>query len=149
MKKIVAVASSGGHFVQLRIILGLLEKNGVKNIVTVATFINKCGAVYNSDYCVADVSRSSVSSVFKTAFQSFKIIYKERPSLIISTGALPGLIFLIIGRCFGVKTIWVDSVANPEKISLSGKVASYISNITLTQWKHLATKRIMYKGGVI
>lgn len=149
MKKILAVASSGGHFVQLKILIDMLSLEGVEFIKTVSTTVGKSAVVFKTDYCVDDVSRTDFVKVFMVAAQAIKIILKEKPSLILSTGALPGLVFVAIGRVFGVKTIWVDSVANPERLSFSGRFAMRISNITLTQWQHLANDKVQYKGGVL
>jgi hypothetical protein len=38
---------------------------------------------------------------------------------------------------FGKKTIWIDSLANFDRISVSGRIASLFSNLILTQWEHL------------
>jgi UDP-N-acetylglucosamine:LPS N-acetylglucosamine transferase len=65
---------------------------------------------------------------------------KERPDVVISTGAAPGLLGLILGRLFGAKAIWIDSVANSEKLSMSGKIAGYVADLWITQWSHLSSK---------
>jgi hypothetical protein len=41
---------------------------------------------------------------------------------------------------FRKKTVWIDSIANAEEISKSGKLAKRFSDIWLTQWKHLTTE---------
>ncbi|HCO1856164.1 TPA: hypothetical protein N7M61_004421, partial [Escherichia coli] len=73
-----------------------------------------------------------------------------RPTLAISTGAAPGLLCLLFTRLLGGKTIWIDSIANTEKLSLSGRLARFFSNQVLTQWDHLGDgKKISYHGRVI
>jgi UDP-N-acetylglucosamine:LPS N-acetylglucosamine transferase len=71
----------------------------------------------------------------------FKIIRYERPNFIISTGAAPGVIALAVGKLFGARTIWLDSIANTEKLSLSGKIAGKFVDLWLTQWEHLSSDR--------
>ena len=79
-----------------------------------------------------------------------KIIWKEKPSVVISTGAAPGLLAIFFGKIFGARTIWVDSIANVEKISMSGRIASFLVNLNMTQWPHLAkSSKIIFKGNVI
>ena len=59
-------------------------------------------------------------------------------TVIVSTGAAPGLIALIVGRMTGRRTIWIDSIANPERLSLCGRFAGRFADLWLTQWEHLA-----------
>jgi UDP-N-acetylglucosamine:LPS N-acetylglucosamine transferase len=72
------------------------------------------------------------------AFEMFLRVVKIRPDVVISTGAAPGLFGIIFGRLVGARTIWVESIANAEMLSLSGRIALKFSHIVLTQWPHLA-----------
>ena len=65
------------------------------------------------------------------------LVLKFRPDVVITTGAAPGLVALQIGKLFGARTVWIDSLANAEKISLSGKLAERYADLWLTQWPHL------------
>jgi hypothetical protein len=49
----------------------------------------------------------------------------------------------------GKKAIWIDSVANVEKLSMSGKLAGHIATLWLTQWEHLAKPKGPHYGGAI
>jgi UDP-N-acetylglucosamine:LPS N-acetylglucosamine transferase len=69
--------------------------------------------------------------------------------VIVTTGAAPGLFGIFIGKVLGVKTIWIDSIANVEKLSLSGKIASRMADRVYTQWEHLATPKIIYAGNIL
>jgi hypothetical protein len=67
------------------------------------------------------------------------IILRERPDVIISTGAAPGYFALWIGRrLLGARTIWIDSIANVDRLSLAGAKAGRVADLWLTQWPHLA-----------
>ena len=59
--------------------------------------------------------------------------------MVITTGSLPALIALVLAKyVFGAKTIWIDSIANAEKLSASGKKAGKIADLWLTQWPQLS-----------
>jgi UDP-N-acetylglucosamine:LPS N-acetylglucosamine transferase len=78
------------------------------------------------------------------------ILLRERPDVIISTGAAPGYFALRLGKWFGARTIWVDSIANVEKLSLSGQRVGKYADLWLTQWPHLARPEGPYfMGGVL
>jgi hypothetical protein len=44
---------------------------------------------------------------------------------------------MLFGRLLGCKTIWVDSIANVDELSLSGQQAGRFADLWLTQWEHL------------
>ena len=63
---------------------------------------------------------------------------KERPDVVVSTGAAPGYFGIRFGKLVGARTIWIDSIANAEELSLSGLKAGKHVDLWLTQWEHLA-----------
>ena len=55
-----------------------------------------------------------------------------------------------LGRLIGARTIWIDSVANAEVLSLAGRKIGPLTDLWLTQWPHLATKNgPLFHGSVI
>jgi hypothetical protein len=65
-------------------------------------------------------------------------VLRERPDVVLSTGAAPGFFALLFGRLLGARTIWLDSIANIEELSMSGRMARRHADLWLTQWPHLA-----------
>lgn len=58
--------------------------------------------------------------------------------MVLSTGAAPGYIAVRLGKLIGAKTIWIDSIANVEHLSMAGELAGQHADLWLTQWPHLA-----------
>jgi hypothetical protein len=52
---------------------------------------------------------------------------------------------------YGAKVVWIDSVTNVERISLSGRMVRHIADLFLVQWPELASryKRVEYVGAII
>lgn len=146
-RKILAVASGGGHWIQL---LRLRKAfNGCK-VVYVSTHMGYEQMVDDSRfYKVSDGNRWSKIKLLKMAFELRKIIRKEKPDVIITTGAAPGLFALLWGRLSGCRTVWIDSIANVEIISLSGRIVKAFAHFHLTQWENLANKKSAFKGNVL
>jgi UDP-N-acetylglucosamine:LPS N-acetylglucosamine transferase len=145
--KILAVASIGGHWIQLLRLNPSFGNVEVEYVTTNSHFKSTVnGAKFHS---IPDGHRRDVFGLAKCVFAILIIIIKTRPSIIITTGAAPGLLAILIGKIFCAKTIWVDSIANCEKVSLSCKIVSYFSDRTYTQWPHLETNRIKFKGNVL
>lgn len=145
--KILAAASIGGHWKELLCILPV----SIENITKVYVSTNqKCEQMVSNNrfYVVSDFNRWNAYKIFMTLFQSIKILYKERPNAVITTGAAPGLILLITARCFNIKSFWIDSAANVDTLSMSGKIASRFATRTYTQWQRLANKNIIFVGNI-
>jgi len=68
------------------------------------------------------------------------IVLKFRPDIVITTGAAPGYAAIIFGRLFGAKTVWLDSIANHDELSSSGRHAGRWATVWLTQWEHLSVE---------
>jgi hypothetical protein len=77
------------------------------------------------------------------------VLLRERPRVVISTGAAPGYLAIRGARLLGARTVWIDSVANVEELSMSGQMSSATADLCLTQWPHLATGPVMYEGAVL
>jgi UDP-N-acetylglucosamine:LPS N-acetylglucosamine transferase len=85
-----------------------------------------------------DSNRHRPLMTLRCITRALRMIRQLRPDLVISTGALPGLVCVVIGRLYGARAIWVDSIANSETSSLSGRLAGTVADLWLTQWQHLA-----------
>jgi len=145
--KILAIASTGGHWIQL---LRLRPAFDEHEIVFASTKKNFNTTVKGYDFhAVPEANRWNKRKLFLAFFKIWSLIGDIKPDVIVTTGAAPGLMAIIIGRIRGVKTIWVDSIANAEQLSMSGKLATYFSDRVYTQWLHLANDKIVFDGNVI
>lgn len=146
--RVLAVSSTGGHWEQLMLLAPAFEAADRVFACTDA----RQGAAYGLTEVIGlkDYSASAPFDVLKGAIETFRLVRRIRPDVVISTGAAPGLLCLLWGRLLGAHTIWVDSIANSSQLSLSGRLAARFSHVTLTQWEHLADgSGITYRGSVI
>jgi UDP-N-acetylglucosamine:LPS N-acetylglucosamine transferase len=135
MKKVVAVASAGGHWIQLMRLTPSWEGLDIRYMTTARGMQpQRQGPVH----VVSDANRWERLKTIKMFCEVGKVLLQHRPNVVITTGAAPGLAAVIIGRLLGARTIWIDSIANGEEISGSGKVARRFASLYLTQWEHLA-----------
>lgn len=149
MKKnnlVLAVSSSGGHWEQLTLLKGAFGPN-VQYVTTMAGLGHNFGI---SPTIVPDCNRNQPLNSMWCAVKLFSIVLSRRPRVVITTGAAPGLFAVVFGKIFGAKTVWLDSVANSERLSLSGKLAGIFVDVWLTQWSHLAkSDGPAYEGRVL
>lgn len=148
-KKILAIASGGGHFVQLRRMRPAWEGCEVKYVTTLADYRSEIED-HDTFACITDANRNQRFRVVVMALQIFWIAVKFRPDTVVSTGAAPGYFALRIGRLLGAQTVWVDSIANAEELSMTGRMVRKHADLWMTQWPELAgTAGPTYAGEVI
>lgn len=97
MKKVFAVASIGGHWIQLlRIAKPMEEKFEMVYLCTHP----KCETMVegNKFHLISDYSRWDAWKMIPSFFQLLRIVRKEKPDAIITTGAAPGLMCLLAGK---------------------------------------------------
>ncbi len=145
--RILAIASGGGHWIQLLRLIPAFEGSDVSFAsVHAASASQVPGADFHS---FRDASRKDWWRAFGSSIDVARIIARVRPDVIVTTGALPPLVAIVIGRLIGARTLWIDSVANSEKLSSSGWVASKLAHRTVTQWPDLATADLPCWGSVL
>lgn len=146
-KRVLAIASGGGHFVQL---LRLAEAWASHDVTYATVHAGSAADVAPARLLTfRDVSRADWWLLPLTMVDIIAILMKVRPHVIVTTGALPPLLAVILARPFGIKTLWVDSIANSEELSGSGQFARRVAARVLTQWPQLAADRVEYWGSVL
>ena len=131
-----AVASGGGHWEQMMQLRPALELHGVLFVTTEPDLLLKAGI--ENGYILPDCNRNQIWQSFQCMVKSVALVFRRRPAIILSTGAAPGFFCLLAGKLIGARTIWIDSVANVERLSKSGQLARWVASDWLTQWEHLA-----------
>lgn len=135
-KRVLAVSSGGGHWVEL---LRLAPAFEAVDVAYVTVQRDYGGDVQGRRfYVVNDATRWNKLAVAMMALRLLVIMMWERPDVVITTGAAPGYFALRFGRWLGAKTVWLDSIANAGELSMSGRIARRHADLWLTQWSHLA-----------
>ena len=134
--KLMAVSSGGGHWIQLMRIKHAFEDCSVTFVTVHESYRNQVAG--HNFYVVNDANRRDKIGLLRAARKLAWIIWTEKPDIVISTGAAPGYFALRLGRLMGARTIWLDSIANVEELSMSGSWIGRSADLWLTQWPHLA-----------
>lgn len=147
-KKILLVASHGGHWVQLKRISAAFDGMQVEFASTNAGLASQ--VLPHRFYVIPDANLNEKFKLMRLMCAVLWVMVRSRPDFVISTGAAPGFFALLVGKLFRAKTIWVDSCANAEVLSVSGQKAKWVADVWLTQWPHLASDDgAQYWGAVI
>lgn len=147
-KKILLVASYGGHWVQMRRLASAFEELDQHYVSTNSGLADS--VLPASFSVVPDANLDEKLGLVFLALKMLWIVIKIRPDFVISTGAAPGFFALMFGKLLGAKTIWIDSCANVDRLSISGSKVKYFADLWLTQWEHLeGEKGPFFRGSVL
>lgn len=147
-KRILAIASGGGHWQQLMLMRDGFSHHDVTYVTTLPGLPEQFGVT--PARIVPDCNRNEKLNMIRSGFALVWAVAAIRPHVVISTGALPGVMALALGRVMGARTIWVDSVANAEEMSMSGRLARRVAHLWMSQWAHVAeAEGADYAGAVL
>jgi len=148
--KICFAGSAGGHLSQLLKIASAWSGYEVCWITTTEVVRASLGEQGNV-HVVGECNRQHPVRVLRVFLRCLRILRRERPDVVISTGAAPGCMAAILGHLAGAKVIWLDSITNVNRLSLSGRLVRPFADLFLVQWPALARKYrgVEYVGAVI
>jgi beta-1,4-N-acetylglucosaminyltransferase len=75
---------------------------------------------------------------FVNLWEAYRILRRERPRVILSTGAGPAVPFAIIGKLFfRTRVVYVETIASVERPSLTGRIMYRLADAFFFQWETL------------
>ena len=151
MKKICFIASSGGHFEQIMMLKPLMQKHD-SFVVTEKTNYS----VSNEDipfYYLKQVNRHEIKFIYYmiiNSIKTLKIFLKEKPDVVISTGALSTIPMCLLAKIFRKKLIFIESFAKIKSPTLTGKLIYKFADQFYVQWEEMKKvyPEAIYKGGI-
>ena len=151
--KICAGASAGGHMNQLLHLLDhadLWPQQPAFYLTTLDVLAAKL-AEKGPVYVVGESNRHHPLRALRTLLRCICIAFKERPDVVITTGSMPMALFCLISKLLGARIVWIDSVANIEQFSMSGRLTRRFADLFLTQWPELAENddKAEYVGAIL
>ena len=133
---VLALSSGGGHWLQLSRLAAAWDGARVVTACTVQGPPMPGRVVRH--YRLRDATRWNRWGLLVLGFQVGRLTLLERPDVVVTTGAAPGLWALLWGRVVGARTVWIDSLANVQQLSAAGRLARWVATDWWTQWSHLA-----------
>lgn len=134
--KICLVGSSGGHLTHLYMLKPFWEKHDRFWV----TFDKEDARSLLGDermYPAYYPSNRSLKALAINARRAIKILHKERPDVIISSGAAPAIPFFWIGKMMGMKTVYIEVFDRIDKPTISGKICYPMSDRFIVQWEEM------------
>lgn len=102
-------------------------------------------------FLIGECDRDHLWQAVKTLFRCWRIVWHERPDIVLTTGSMPLALFCLVAKLFGAKIIWIDSISQIDKISMSGRLIRPIADLFLVQWPELERRYpgVRYAGELV
>lgn len=142
--KICLVGSSGGHLTHLYLLKPLWEKKNrfwvTFDKLDARSLLDK----ENVYWCYYPTNRN-IKNLIKNTYLAYKILKKEKPDLIISSGAAAAIPFFYLAKVFHIKTIYIEVYDRINIPSLTGRIVYPVTDRFILQWEE---QKEFYKKGI-
>lgn len=134
--KICLACSSGGHLAQLYQIKPFWQGKQRFWVTFNKTDSNSLLRSEKVYYCYYPTNRN-LKNLFKNTLLAFKVLKKEKPDIIISTGAAVAVPFFYIGKLFKTKNVYIEVFDRVDKPTMTGKLVQPVCDKTIVQWDEM------------
>ena len=134
--KICLVSSSGGHLTHMYMLKPFWqdkERFWVTFDKEDARSLLKGETMYPCYY----PSNRSIKALIINTFRAFKVLRKERPDLIISSGAACAVPFFYVGKLYGAKLIYIEVFDRIDSSTHTGKLVYPITDRFIVEWEEM------------
>ncbi|MGP8310868.1 PssD/Cps14F family polysaccharide biosynthesis glycosyltransferase [Enterocloster aldenensis] len=76
----------------------------------------------------------NIKNLIRNTFVAWKVLCKEKPNLIISSGAAVSVPFFYLGKLFGAKLIYIEVFDRIDRPTVSGRMVYPIVDKFIVQW---------------
>lgn len=77
----------------------------------------------------------NIKNLLRNTIVACKVLWKERPDLIVSSGAAVAVPFFYLGKLLGAKLIYIEVFDRIDKPTLSGRLVYPIVDKFVVQWE--------------
>ena len=134
--KVCLVGSSGGHLTHLYLLKEFWKD---KNRFWVTFDKADARSILKNEIfypCYYPTNRNFIN-LFQNTLLAIKILRKEKPDLIISSGAAVAVPFFYLGKLFGAKTVYIEVFDRIDKPTLTGKLVYPVTDKFIVQWEEM------------
>ncbi len=148
--KIALVCTQGGHLTETLQVMEAFEGNEVFFVTHYSPRDEELHRIAPAYFCANIGERPLV--FLRTFGWALRLLLRERPQVIFSTGSEIALPFFFWGKVMGIKTIFLESWCRVYSLSRTGKLAYPLVDEFWVQWPQLLEAcgpKAKYRGGVI
>lgn len=134
--KICLVGSSGGHLTHLYMLKPFWKD---KNRFWVTFDKEDARSLLKDEKrypCYFPTNRN-IKNLIRNTFLAIRVLKKEKPDLIISSGAAVAVPFFYLGKMMGAKLIYIEVFDRIDKPTMTGKMVYPIVDKFIVQWEEM------------
>lgn len=131
--KFLIVGSSGGHLTHMYMLKDIWSKHDRAWVTFDKADANSILKDERKYWCHYPTNRN-IPNLIKNTFLAIKILRKEKPDVIISSGAAVAIPFFLLGHLFGAKLVYVEVFDRIDKPTVSGKFCYRFADKFIVQW---------------
>ena len=134
--KICLVGSSGGHLTHLYMLKPFWQEHS-RFWVTFDKADAKSILQGETMYPCYYPTNRNVKNLIRNTWVAWKVLRREKPDLIISSGAAVAVPFFYLGKLFGIKTAYIEVFDRIDKSTLTGKLVYPVTDLFVVQWEEM------------
>jgi beta-1,4-N-acetylglucosaminyltransferase len=151
--KVCLISSSGGHLAQLKQLLPLVSSKYNYFLVTEKNETSLSLQKKHPTFFLKQQERKNISFLKNFTINVFKsvwILLKQKPDVIISTGAGAVLPLCVLGALFGKKVVFLESFAKITSPTITGRIIYKFADRFYVQWEEMNEiyPKATYKGAI-
>ena len=141
------MSSTGGHLLQL---VALREAWAGLEHVWVTFDAADSRALLAGEQVVHAHSPTNrnVPNLLRNIGLALRVVPRVRPTVVLTTGAGVAVPFAWIGRLFGARVVYIESLTRIDRPSLTYRLISPVVSRTYVQWPELRLRDALYRGTV-
>lgn len=136
-KKLLLISSIGGHLTQLLQLKQMFTQYEYHLVTEKSNITKEMANEYPVSFLVYGGRNYPIRYLFKFSYNIIKSLYlflRERPDVVITTGAHTAVPMCYIAKLFRKKVIYIESFAKTSTPNLSGKIIYPIADLFIVQW---------------
>ena len=142
MKKVIFISSMGGHLTEMMQLKSMFKEFDYKIVTEKHKSTSKLKNIYKIkiDYLLTGNRKHLLKYIFVIPYNVIKslvIFLKFKPDVIVTTGAHTCVAMCYIAKIFKKKVIYIESFANIETKTLTGRLVYPIADVFIVQWKSM------------
>ena len=144
-KKVLFISSTGGHFNELMQLKPMFEKYDY-HIITEKDKTK----IYFLPYGTRSKIFSYIIKYFYLCMKTVFLYLKLRPKYIVTTGTHTAGPMCYLGKLFGSKIIYIETFANSNTKTVTGRLIYPIADLFIVQWKEMLKlyPKAVYGGSI-
>ena len=149
-ERILLVANSGGHLLQMRALEPAFE--GLERVWVTLRAADSTSLLRDEELVVYahGPTNRNLRNLARNLLLAWRTVRQYDPDVLLSTGAALAVPFFLVGRLTGKRLVYIESLTRVKGLSMSGRIVYPLTNTFFVQWRSNAKrKRVLYAGSLV